>query len=81
MCLVTERVPFGLTREMLGLPTPVLASSLLATPTRKANQLAPSMQKWPGCKRLQDWAGTGGSPSPALYEWMMGFPDGWTALG
>jgi hypothetical protein len=72
--------PFGSTRETLGLPTPEPASSLLATPTRKHNQLAPSMRKWPGCRRLQHLAGTGGNPSPELYEWLMGFPPGWTRL-
>ena len=28
--------------------------------------------------RFQEIAGTGGSPSPGLFEWMMGFPLGWT---
>jgi len=78
-CLDTERSPFGLTLETWGLPMPAPEYSLLATPTRTANQLAPSMRKWPTCRRLHDWAGTGGSPHPHLYEWMMGFPEDWTA--
>jgi DNA (cytosine-5)-methyltransferase 1 len=77
-CTALERVPFGSTREKLGLPVPAHVSSLLATPTKKANQLAPYMRRWPGCARLQAWAGTGGTPHPALYEWLMGFPEGWT---
>ena len=77
-CLDIERAPFELTRETLGLPSPVPASLLLPRLTRKANQLSPSMRKWPGCRRLQEWIGTGGCPSPELAEWLMGFPRGWT---
>ena len=36
------------------------------------------MRKWPAYARFQELAGTGGSPSPDLFEWMMGFPIGWT---
>jgi hypothetical protein len=110
------------------------SGSLLATPTAKANQLAPSMlAKWPSCSALlptptaRDWKdGTaqacanvepngllgrvvhllptphanchtgpgsqgregglnlqthvGGALNPQWVEWLMGFPDGWTAL-
>jgi hypothetical protein len=38
------------------------------------------MRKWPSCRALQEIAGTGGNPSPELYEWLMGFPEGWTEL-
>ena len=62
------------------LPINAGAFSWWATPTATANQLAPSMKKWPGCRRLQEIAGTGGFPHPNLYEWMMGFPTGWTDL-
>ena len=56
-------------------PSAVPASSWLARPTRKANQLAPYMRRWPGCRRLQELVGaTGGSPRPELWEWLMGFP-------
>lgn len=52
----------------------------LATPTATANQLAPSMAKWPGCRNLQRLALASGLPFPTLYEWMMGWPIGWTDL-
>jgi len=50
------------------------------TPTAKANHCAPSMQKWPGYLRFQRLVGTGGRPHPEVFDWMMGFPQGWTAL-
>ncbi len=43
------------------------------TPTAKANHWAPSMRKWPAYARIQDEA----PPSPALFEMMMGLPEGW----
>ncbi len=49
-------------------------SSLLPTPTETANHCAPSMRKWPGYARLQDSGGI----SPTRWEWMMGYPQGWT---
>lgn len=50
---------------------------LLATPTTKANQCAASMQKWPSCRRLT--LVFGGRLTPEIYEWMMGWPIGFTA--
>lgn len=52
--------------------------SLLPTPTATANQCSPSMQKWPGPRRLQKIVGTGGTPPPTTFERMQGFPIGWT---
>ncbi len=52
--------------------------SLWPTPTRTANHDAPSMRKWPSHRAVQDEAG---GTSPRLWEWMMGFPDGWTECG
>lgn len=43
------------------------------TPTAKANHWAPSMRKWPAYARIQDEA----PPTPALFELMMGLPEGW----
>jgi site-specific DNA-cytosine methylase len=49
-------------------------SSWHATPTRTANQWAPSMRKWRGCRMTQDtWAG----PSARAWTWLMGFPPNW----
>jgi hypothetical protein len=52
---------------------------LLATPTTKANQCATSMQKWPSCRRLT--LALGGKIHPHHWEWMMGWPIGFTAFG
>lgn len=51
---------------------------LLATPTAKANQWAPSMSKWPGCRALQRLCGP--ETRASAFEWMMGWPIGWTEL-
>ena len=90
-------------------PTTATGSGLLPTPTTKANQLAPSMMKHAGCRRLKEmmlptpnagsdhWGGSwrecGGSGNalrgtvlgeqkihPLEWEWIMGYPAGWTAL-
>lgn len=53
--------------------------SYLPAPTATANQTAPSMAKWPGCKHLQDLFGEGSQILPAFWEWEMGFPAEWTA--
>lgn len=44
---------------------------LLATPTRTANQCAPSMQKHPSCRRLTRLLGR---LTPRAYRWLMGWP-------
>jgi hypothetical protein len=48
------------------------------TPTAKANHDSPSMRKWPAYTLYQD---TAGRTTPRLWEWMMGFPAGWTDCG
>lgn len=58
-----------------GKDTAASGQSLLPTPTRTANQDAPSMRKWPTCAALQDEIGR---LNPHLWEWQMGFPEGWT---
>lgn len=55
------------------------AGGFLPTPTRKANCCAPSMRKWPGCAAMQTLE-PGATPRPSTWEWMMGFPIGWTDL-
>lgn len=47
------------------------------TPTAKANHDSPSMRKWPAYRHYQDEAGR---TTPRLWEWMMGFPYGWSGL-
>jgi hypothetical protein len=45
------------------------------TPTTKANYAAKSMQKWPACRA---YVQAFGRPSPAIEEWLMGWPAGWS---
>jgi hypothetical protein len=51
----------------------------LPAPTATANVDCESMQKWPG-HRL--WRATFGARAlgPTLWEWMMGWPIGWSDL-
>ena len=49
----------------------------LATPTATANQSAPSMSKHPGCR---NFVAVFGKTSPLAFEWLMGWPLGWTDL-
>lgn len=58
-------------REIVGGP--------LHTPTRKANFVAPSMQKWPSCRRFVEAFG-GREITPEQFEFLMGLPIGWTEL-
>lgn len=58
-------------REIVGGP--------LHTPTTKANFCAPSMQKWPSCRRYVAAFG-GVRITPEQFEFLMGYPIGWTDL-
>jgi hypothetical protein len=49
----------------------------LHTPTTQGNYCAPSMQKHACCRA---WATVFGRVSPEAQEWLMGWPEGWTAL-
>lgn len=49
----------------------------LATPTATANQSAPSMRKHAGCR---NFVKVFGSVTPEAYEYLMGWPLGWTDL-
>lgn len=64
-------------RASSGLRIAAPAGGWLPTPTAKANHDAPSMRKWPAYARWQDL--TGGRTVPTDWEWMMGWPAGWTA--
>lgn len=68
----------GRSKSILRLPAAVGAapvSSGWPTPTAKANHDSPSMAKWPAYALYHR---TAGRTTPRLWEWMMGFPDGWT---
>ena len=49
----------------------------LHTPTCTANFAAPSMQKWKACR---NFVAVFGKPSPTNFEFLMGWPIGWTDL-
>jgi hypothetical protein len=53
---------------------------MFPTPTTRHNMMSPSMQKWPGHRNLQLGSLNGGALNPTWVEWLMGFPEGWTAL-
>lgn len=55
--------------RLLGKTMRAIGFTLLATPTATANQAAPSMQKHPGCKRIE--------VSVAQWRKRMGFPSEW----
>ena len=44
--------------------------------TTKANYAASSMQKWPSCRAF---VRAFGRPSPEVHEWLMAWPNGWSA--
>ena len=66
-------------RMMLGQTIREIAGGPLHTPTTKANFTAPSMQKWPSCRRYVEIFGDG-PITPEQFEFLMGYPIGWTAL-
>lgn len=70
----STRLAGAFARLIWELPTVARARFYWPTPTAKANAWAPSMRKWPAYQRLQDAIPTA---CPALFEWKMGFPEGW----
>lgn len=54
-----------------------IAGSVFHTPTTKANFTSDSMQKWPCCGAYQTLLGDL-KITPELYEFLMGYPVGWT---
>ncbi len=57
-----------------------LAIGYLPTLTTRNNQLSPSMMKWPAYRRLALVAGEKLHLGISFWEWMMGWPVGWTGL-
>ena len=62
-----------------GLGIEEIAGSLLHTPTTKANFKADSMQNWPCCRAWKIVFGSG-PILPEQFEFLMGYPIGWTDL-
>ena len=75
----TERRAFVLELMISGQTIRDIAGGYVHTPTTKANYTAPSMQKWPSCRRYVRVFGDG-PVSPSDAEFLMGFPVGWTDL-
>ena len=77
--LVTQRTTAVYLGLIAGQTISEIVGGPLHTPTRKANFVAPSMQKWPSCRRFV--AAFGGQRiTPEQFEFLMGFPIGWTRL-
>ena len=74
-----ERTGAVYLRLMQGQTISGIVGGLLHTPTRKANFTAPSMQKWPSCRRFVLAFG-GREITPEQFEFLMGLPIGWTEL-
>ncbi len=78
--LATQRTTAVYRELTLGRTISETVGGLLHTPTRKANFVAPSMQKWPSCRRFVLAFG-GREITPEQFEFLMGLPIGWTELG
>ena len=63
----------------VGLGISEIVGGLLHTPTTKANFAAPSMQKWPACRNYVQVFGPQ-RPTAPQFEFLMGFPQGWTNI-
>ena len=74
---VTPPKQFRCQRRTWVLTTFGSATGFLHTPTVTANFSAPSMQKWASCRLF---SAVFGRPSPGAFEYLMGWPDGWTGL-
>ena len=77
--LITQRTTAVYRGLIAGLTIREIVGGLLHTPTRKANFVAPSMQKWPSCRRYVLAFG-GQRITRAQFEFLNGFPIGWTDL-
>jgi len=77
--LITQRTTAVYRGLIAGLTIKEIVGGLLHTPTRKANFIAPSMQKWPSCRRYVLAFG-GQRITRAQFEYLNGFPVGWTDL-
>jgi len=75
----TTRIIAVYRQMMRGRTIKDIVGGSLHTPTTKANFVAPSMQKWPSCRRFVEAFG-GRAITPEQFEFLMGFPIGWTAL-
>jgi len=77
--LITQRTTAVYQGLIAGQTIREIVGGLLHTPTRKANFVAPSMQKWPSCRRYVLAFG-GQRITRSQFEFLNGFPIGWTDL-
>jgi hypothetical protein len=77
--LVTARTTAVYRGLIAGQTIREIVGGLLHTPTRKANFVAPSMQKWPSCRRYVEAFG-GQRITREQFEFLNGYPIGWTRL-
>ena len=75
--LVTMLDSDRLQRKTWGPIITALDGGYVHTPTCTANFAAQSMQKWPSCR---NFVAIFGRPSPTSFEWLMGWPIGWSGL-
>lgn len=73
---VTRPGAFPLPRQTWVLTTFGSGTGFVHTPTETANYTCRSMQKWPNCREFVRVFGT---VSPEAHEWLMDWPDGWSA--
>jgi hypothetical protein len=73
----TARTTAVYLQMMRGLTIREIVGGSLHTPTVKANFIATSMQKWPSCRRYVDAFG-GQRITARQFEFLMGYPPGWT---
>lgn len=76
---VTEGARSIYQRLVSGLTIKEAVGGFVHTPTTKANFTCRSMQKWPGCRRYVEAFG-GLTITPEQFEFLMGYPVGWTDL-
>jgi len=79
MELATQRTTAVYQALIAGQTIKEIVGGSLHTPTRKANFVAPSMMKWPSCRRFVQAFG-GREITPEQFEFLMGLPIGWTEL-
>lgn len=75
----TDRLTAVLARMIAGQTIREIVGGPVHTPLTKANFLSPSMQKWPACRRYVAAFGPQ-QIMPEQFEFLMGFPIGWSEL-
>lgn len=77
--LVTRELENIYQQLLAGLTIKEIVGGFVHTPTTKANFTAPSMQKWKCCRNYVTAFGAQ-AITPEQFEFLMGYPIGWTDL-